>query len=170
MPLTDEDVRSLVDVVMQPDEVVYGVDKKSGNKIFYFFKKNLNGTYNIAEVYGGKRGNLTAKSYFNTKRTISQRVNDLKKSQTLTSVTEGASSSSGAKIPLLFETAIENDEKTGADGEVSTHSDATQANPTFSREDLGAVLSDAKIRKDAETAIRDGKIFDAAKKHFSENE
>lgn len=30
-------------------------------------------------------------------------------------------------------------------GEVSTHSDATQANPTFSREDLGAVLSNAKI-------------------------
>lgn len=83
VPLTDEDVHSLVDVITQPDEVVYGVDRKSENKIFYFFKKNPNGTYNLAEVYGDKRGNLTAKSYFNTKRTISQRVNDLKKSQTL---------------------------------------------------------------------------------------
>lgn len=36
-------------------------------------------------------------------------------------------------------------------GEVSTHSDATQANPTFSREDLGAVLSDAKIGRILET-------------------
>ena len=118
VPLTDEDICSLVDVVTQPDEVVYGVDKKSGNKIFYFFKKNPNGTYNLAEVYGDKRGNLTAKSYFNTKRTISQRVNDLKKSQTLTSVTEGASSSSGAKIPRLFETAK---------GNVSFH----KASPVF---------------------------------------
>ena len=60
----------------------------------------------------------------------------------------------GDKETWLFN-GWKKDEKTGADGEVSTHSDATQANPTFSREDLGAVLSDAKIRKDAETAIRD---------------
>ena len=44
------------------------------------------------------------------------------------------------------------DEKTGADGKVSTHSDATQANPTFSREDLGAVLSEAKIQQHLESA------------------
>ena len=44
------------------------------------------------------------------------------------------------------------EEKTGADGEVSTHSDATQANPTFSREDLGAVLSDAKIQQIVDTS------------------
>ena len=59
----------------------------------------------------------------------------------------------GNKEAWLFN-GWKKDEKTGADGEVSTHSDATQANPTFSREDLGAVLSDANIRKDAETAIR----------------
>ena len=46
------------------------------------------------------------------------------------------------------------DEKTDADGEVSTHSDATQANPTFSREDLGAVLSDAKIQSFIENATK----------------
>ena len=51
------------------------------------------------------------------------------------------------------------DEKTGADGEVSTHSDATQANPTFSREDLGAVLSDAKLRKDSESSKDSGENF-----------
>ena len=46
----------------------------------------------------------------------------------------------------------EKDEGTGADGEVSTHSDATQANPTFSREDLGAVPCDAKVQQKSETA------------------
>lgn len=57
------------------------------------------------------------------------------------------------------------DEKTGADGEVSTHSDATQANPTFSREDLGAVLSDANIQTFIETAkqideiIREHRVY-----------
>jgi len=36
-------------------------------------------------------------------------------------------------------------EKAGANGEVSAHSAATQTSPTFSREDLGAALSAAKI-------------------------
>lgn len=57
----------------------------------------------------------------------------------------------GEKETWLFN-GWKKDEKTGADGEVSTHSDATQANPTFSREDLGAVLSDANIEKILETS------------------
>ena len=36
-------------------------------------------------------------------------------------------------------------EITGENGEVSTASVPTQTNPTFSREDLGAVISAAKI-------------------------
>ena len=39
-------------------------------------------------------------------------------------------------------------ENTDGNSEVSTQSDPTQANPTFSREDLGAVLSSAKLQKD----------------------
>lgn len=42
-------------------------------------------------------------------------------------------------------------EKTDGISEVSTHSDPTQTNPTFSREDLGAVISDAKVQKLFET-------------------
>ena len=51
----------------------------------------------------------------------------------------------GNKETWLFN-GWKKEEKTGADGEVSTQSDATQANPTFSRADLGAVLSDAKLQ------------------------
>ena len=58
----------------------------------------------------------------------------------------------GNKETWLFSGWRKN-EKTGADGEVSTHSEATQANPTFSREDLGAVLSDANIQSLIESAI-----------------
>ena len=52
----------------------------------------------------------------------------------------------GDKETWLFN-GWKKEEKTGADGEVSTRSDATQANPTFSRDDLGAVLSDAKVQQ-----------------------
>ena len=79
------------------------MEKGTGVKIFYFFKENPNGTYNLAEVYSDKHGKLTARTYYKTKRGISQRVDDLKKSPTLTSVTEGASPLSGAKVPQLFE-------------------------------------------------------------------
>lgn len=64
----------------------------------------------------------------------------------------------GEKETWLFN-GWKKEEKTGANGEVSTHSDATQANPTFSREDLGAVLSDANIEKILETSKDfDGKV------------
>ena len=43
-------------------------------------------------------------------------------------------------------------ETTGENGKVSTNTVSTQANPTFSREDLGAVVSDAKLREFFESA------------------
>ena len=49
--------------------------------------------------------------------------------------------------------------QTGADGEVSTHSDATQANPTFSREGLGAVVSGCKDMK----SVRNKQIIELCK-------
>ena len=102
VPLDDADISNLVDVITQPDKVVFAVEKGTGVKI-YFFKENPNGTYNLTEVYSDKHGKLTARTYFKTKRGISQRVDDLKKSPTLTSVTEGASPLSGAKVPQHFE-------------------------------------------------------------------
>ena len=89
-----------------------------GLNMFFFFKKNENGTFNLAEIYGDRKGNLTTKSFYNTKKEASQRVNEIKTSLHSTSVTEGASSSSGAKIPRLLETAK---------GNVSFH----KASPVF---------------------------------------
>lgn len=108
-PLTDDDIRKMVDVISEPERVIYGINKKTGNKVFIFLSSNSNGSYNLAEVYTDRRGNLTAKSFYNTKKTISQRVNELlTSSPRLTSATEGASSSLPTKIPKLFDIAKDN--------------------------------------------------------------
>ena len=73
------------------------------------YKHNPNGTLNLAEVYSNKYGKLTTKSYYKTRRGTSQRIDDLKTSPRLTSVTDGASPLLIANIPKLFETAIENE-------------------------------------------------------------
>ena len=119
VPLTDDDIRKMVDVISAPERVIYGIDKKTGNKVFVFLSTNPDGTYNLAEIYTDRRGNLTAKSFYNTKKTISQRVNELlTSSPRLTSATEGASSSSDAKVPNLFEIQKEID-KNVADDDVA---------------------------------------------------
>ncbi|MBQ7684372.1 MAG: hypothetical protein IJT48_07760 [Bacteroidaceae bacterium] len=106
IPLTDEDIVSMVDVITQPDRIVYGETKRDGMKLFYFLKDSGNGTYNLAEVYTDKRGNLTAKTFYKTKKGSHQRANDILNSPKLsTSETDGASLNSSAKIPTLFETA-----------------------------------------------------------------
>lgn len=111
-PLTDDDIRNMVDVIANPDRVIYGINKKTGNKVFLFLSGNPNGTYNLAEIYTDRRGNLTAKSFYNTKKTVSQRVNELLTSSPhLTSATEGASSSSSAKVPTLFQIHKKSNEK-----------------------------------------------------------
>ncbi len=115
IPLTDSDIRFMVDVISNPDYVAYGVNKKTGNKTFVFLKRNENGTYNLAEIYTTKRGNLTAKSFYNTKKGISQRANELNsKSLHFTPKTEGESLL-GAKIPKLFELSEKNLSKLGAE-------------------------------------------------------
>ena len=106
VPLTDEDIQNLVDVLNHPDGILYGVDKKDGRKLFFFMKDAGNGLYNLTEVCSTKKGNLTAKSFFKSKKKgISQRVMEIKASLLPTSVTySGESLSSDAKIPTLFET------------------------------------------------------------------
>ncbi len=106
VPLTDEDIQNMVDVLNQPDGILYGVDKKDGRKLFFFLKDAGNGLYNLTEVCSTKKGNLTAKSFFKSKKKgISQRVMEIKGSLLPTSVTySGEFLSSDAKIPTLFET------------------------------------------------------------------
>lgn len=105
VPLTDEDIQNMVDVLNQPDGILYGVDKKDGRKLFFFLKDAGNGFYNLTEVCSTKKGNLNAKSFFKSKKKgISQRVMEIKDSLLPTSVTySGEFLSSDAKIPTLFE-------------------------------------------------------------------
>ena len=67
--------------------------------------------YKTAEIYSNKYGKLTTKTYYKTRRGTSQRIDDLKTSPRLTSVTDGASPLLIANIPQLFETSIKNNLK-----------------------------------------------------------
>lgn len=112
VPLNDDDIRNVVDVLIHPDSILYGIDKRTGLKMFFFLSKNDIGTYNLAEVCSTKKGNLTAKSYYHSKKGASQRVMEISRSLLPTSVTySGATLSSAAKIPNLFETYKYSDEK-----------------------------------------------------------
>ena len=116
-PLAIEDVKNIVDVISSPEAIVYGTDKE-GKKLFFFLKSHGDGTYNLAEIYGDKRGNLTAKSFYNTKKKgISQRVNEIRTSLHTTSTTSGASLSSAAKIPTLLELNKQMQEKVESDAD-----------------------------------------------------
>ena len=78
IPLTDADIMNLVDVINQPDGILYGIDKKDGRKLFFFLKDAGNGLYNLTEVCSTKKGNITAKSFFKTKKKgINQRVMEI---------------------------------------------------------------------------------------------
>lgn len=80
IPLTEEDLRSMVDVIMNPEQVVYGIENMDNRKAFFFLKQAEDGTLNLAEIYSDKKGNLTAKSYYKTKKGVDQRVMEIKNS------------------------------------------------------------------------------------------
>lgn len=105
VPLTDEDIRNMVDVLSEPDGILYGIDGKDSRKLFFFLKEAENGLYNLAEVCSTRNGNLTAKSFFKSKKKgINQRVMEIEKSLLPTSSTySGESLSSETKIPTLFD-------------------------------------------------------------------
>ena len=80
IPLTDDDIKIMVDVIVAPDEVFYlGYDKKKDCIKFEFLKGNENGMYHLIEVYGEKGGKLTAKTFFNKKRVAANEVMKPKK-------------------------------------------------------------------------------------------
>ena len=103
IPLNDYDIRRLVDVIAFPTRVVFGEDKQ-GRKVFYFLSETPSGTYNLMEIYANKKGNLTAKTYYKTKKGATQRVMELE-SLLSTSETYSGATLSDAKIPILFDIA-----------------------------------------------------------------
>ncbi|MDR3142355.1 MAG: hypothetical protein LBU37_11625 [Tannerellaceae bacterium] len=117
-PLTDSDIENIVDVVYNPDNVIYlGEDKRTKLKMFAFLKANPNGTYNLMEIYGNTGGKLTAKSFYNTKKGIDRRVVELKDSLLPTSETYSGASLSDTKVPQLFDNPKLPGEKSHAPGE-----------------------------------------------------
>ena len=78
--------------------------------MFYFFKEAEDGTYNLMEIYSDRKGNLTAKTFYKTRKGGKQRVTDIEKSLLLTSEASLVHPLSGAKIPQMFETTTHEDE------------------------------------------------------------
>lgn len=123
IPLTEEDLRSMVDVIMNPEQVVYGIEKMDNRKAFFFLKQAEDGTLNLAEIYSDKKGNLTAKSYYKTKKGVDQRVMEIKNSLLPTPEASSGSPLSDGKGINFFsieqEKTAENDRKI-ADSVVNT--------------------------------------------------
>ena len=97
--------------------------------MFYFFKEADDGTYNLMEIYSDRKGNLTAKTFYKTRKGSKQRVIDIEKSLLLTSEASLVHPLSGAKIPQMFET-------TSVEEEISTNDRFAEAehrsiNPTI---------------------------------------
>ena len=141
--LNNDDIRNIVDVISNPDRVVHFVDTEHGNrKVLYFFKEAGDGTYNLCEVSSNKKGNITAKTYYKTKRTAAQRVMDLEQSLLPTSETYfGASPLTGAKIPNLFDMGIadnENFRRNAAENEISVNQ--TEVDSTKLQSDIDGLV------------------------------
>ena len=141
--LNNDDIRNIVDVISNPDRVAHFVDTEHGNrKVLYFFKEAGDGTYNLCEVSSNKKGNLTAKTYYKTKRTAAQRVMDLEQSLLPTSETYfGASPLTGAKIPNLFDMGIadnENFRRNAAENEISVNQ--TEVDSTKLQSDIDGLV------------------------------
>lgn len=134
VPLNDEDIQNMVDVLNQPDAILYGVDKRDGRKLFFFLKDAGNGLYNLTEVCSTKKGNLTAKSFFKSRRKgIDQRVMEIKQTLLPTSVTYSGESLSAAKIPYLFETNKDNGQNLSEDDELFRDGDAAEYEKAHAR-------------------------------------
>jgi hypothetical protein len=75
IPLTEEDIMKIIDVIVNPDNVSFlGYDKNKDANKFEFLKENKTGTYHLIEVYGKRGGKLTAKTFFNKKRMTTNEV------------------------------------------------------------------------------------------------
>ncbi|MGN0207170.1 MAG: LPD23 domain-containing protein [Muribaculaceae bacterium] len=107
IPLNIEDIRGIVDVISNPDKIIFFNEATGNNrKMFYFFKDAKDGTYNLMEIYSDGKGNLTAKTLYKTRKDATQRVMDIEKSLLPTSETYSGAILSDAKIPRIFDNAI----------------------------------------------------------------
>ena len=102
IPLTDYDMQRLVDVIAFPTDIVYGVDKQ-GRKMFFFLKQEPSFTYNLLMIHSDSKGNLTMKTYYKTKRGVSQRVMEIQSLLSTSGTYSGATSNSSAKIVKIIE-------------------------------------------------------------------
>ena len=104
IPLDTNDIRAIAHVVAHPERVIFGKEPYGLKRnLFYFLAPAKEGTYNLLEIYGDRKGNLTAKTFYKTRKGVSQRVLSLIKSEHLTSVTDGATLSDSAKLPKFFD-------------------------------------------------------------------
>ena len=115
--MNKHDIRRLVDVVAFPTKIVYGIGE-NGRKSFFFLMDTPGGAYNLLEIYADKRGNLSSKTYYKTKKGVSQRVMNILNSLHSTSVADGATLSN-AKVSQMFE-------NTNIESENSSENDATR--------------------------------------------
>ena len=117
-------------MISSPDKIIFFKEGEGSNRnMFYFFKEADDGTYNLMEIYSDRTGNLTAKTFYKTRKGSKQRVIDIEKSLLLTSEASLVHPLSGAKIPQMFET-------TSVEEEISTNDRFAEAehrsiNPTI---------------------------------------
>ena len=104
IPLSIDDIRNLSDVVSSPDRIIFFKEGDGSNRnMFYFFKGSEDGTYNLMEIYSDKKGNLTAKTFYKTRKDAAQRVMEINNSLLPTSGTYFGAILSDAKIPKIFD-------------------------------------------------------------------
>lgn len=104
IPLTIEDIRNIAGIISKPEKIIFAMEPNGlHRKMFYFLAPAPEGAYNLLEIYSDKKGNLTAKTFYKTRKAVSQRVLSLLESEHLTSATDGASLSDNAKLPIFFD-------------------------------------------------------------------
>lgn len=108
IPLTRYDIGRMIDVISFPTKILYGEDKE-GRKSFYFLMEDFGGAYNLLEIYANKKGNLSSKTYYKTRKGVSQRVMNIENSLHSTSKTDEATLSD-AKIPQMFDSPKTNEQ------------------------------------------------------------
>lgn len=106
IPLDINDIRSIADIISNPNKVIFSVEEGAQErKMFSFLKEAEEGSYNLLEIYSDRKGNLTAKSFYKSKEGVSQRAISLTRTLHSTSGTDGATLNTDAKIPQMFETS-----------------------------------------------------------------
>ena len=103
IPLAINDIRNIVDVILTPEKVIYlGEDR---GKKFAFLAPTDSGAYNLIEIYTTKKGNLSSKTFYKTKKGVSHRAMILKKESKHSTSETNEATLSDAKVPILFDVA-----------------------------------------------------------------